>query len=119
MTERSRLRADGDGVRRYTDRTLLRRLLRELWPYRLQVGGLFLLSLLATPLALLTPVPLAVTVDTVLGSDPLPGFLDAITPAALERSEATLLAAAAVMFVLIALLSQLQSMSTAVLQAYA
>jgi ATP-binding cassette, subfamily B, bacterial len=119
MTERSRLRAEDDGVRNYTDRTLLRRLLREVWPYRLQVGGLFLLSLLATPLALLTPVPLAVTVDTVLGSDPLPGFLDAITPAAIERSEAALLAAAAVMFVLIALLSQLQSMSTSVLQAYA
>jgi ATP-binding cassette subfamily B protein len=110
--------ADPDGVRRYTDRTLLRRLLRELRPFRLQVGGLFLLSLLATPLALLTPIPLAVTVDTVLGSDPLPGFLGAITPAAIEHSDAALLAAAAVMFVFIALLSQLQSMSTAVLQAY-
>jgi ATP-binding cassette, subfamily B, bacterial len=118
MTDRSRLRADGDGVRRYTDRTLLRRLLTEVRPFRLQVGGLFLLSLLATPLALLFPVPLAVTVDSVLGSDPLPGFLDAITPAVLERSEATLLAAAAVMFVLIALLTQIQSMSTEVLRAY-
>jgi ATP-binding cassette, subfamily B, bacterial len=118
MIEGSRLRADGDGVRRYSDRTLLRRLLREVRPFRLQVGGLFLLSLLATPLALLLPVPLAVTVDTVLGSEPLPGFLGAITPAAIERSEAALLATAAVMFVLIALLSQLQNMSTAVLQAY-
>jgi ATP-binding cassette, subfamily B, bacterial len=118
MTDRSRLRTDGDGVRRYTDRTLLRRLASELRPYGLQVGGLFLLSLLATPLTLLTPVPLAVTVDTVLGSDPLSGVLDAITPAAIERSEAALLAAAAVAFVLIALLSQIQSMSTEVLRAY-
>ena len=119
MSERRGLRADRDGVRRYTDRKLLRRLLRELRPYRFQVGGLFLLSLLATPLALLTPVPLAVTVDAVLGSDPLPGFLAAIAPAALEGSEVALLAAMAVMFVLIALLSQLQSMSTTVLRAYA
>jgi ATP-binding cassette subfamily B protein len=110
--------ADRDGVRSYADRALARRLAGELWPYRLHVGGLFLLSLLATPLTLLTPVPLAVTVDTVLGSKPLPGFLDAIAPAAIADSEAALLAAAAAMFVLIALLTQLQSMSSTVLRAY-
>lgn len=109
---------DGDGVRGYTDRTLVRRLAAELWPYRLEVGGLFLLSLLATPLALLIPIPLAVTVDTVFGSQPLPGFLQAIVPEAVESSDGALLAAAAAMFVLIALLTQLQSMSTTVLRAY-
>lgn len=112
------LAVDPDGVRRYTDRALVRRLAGELWPYRLHVGGLFLLSLLATPLALLFPVPLAVTVDTVLGSQPLPGFLEAIVPAGIENSESALLVAAAAMFVLIALLTQLQSMSTTVLRAY-
>jgi ATP-binding cassette, subfamily B, bacterial len=109
---------DRYGERRYSDRTVLRRMLREAWPFRRQVGGLFLLSLLSTPLALLTPVPLAVTVDTVLGSDPLPGFLGALIPAPIERSDTALLVAAAVMFVLIALLTQLQSMATLVLQAY-
>ena len=124
MSKRNGLRAgrasavDRDGVRRYTDRTLARRLANELRPFRPHLGGLLLLSLLATPLALLIPVPLAVTVDTVLGSQPLPGFLDAIVPAAIEDSEAALLVAAAAMFVLIALLSQLQSMSTTVLRAY-
>jgi ATP-binding cassette subfamily B protein len=103
--------------RRYSDRTVLRRMLREAWPFRRQVGGLFLLSLLSTPLTLLIPIPLAVTVDTVLGSDPLPGFLGALTPAAIERSDTALLVAAAAMFVLIALLTQLQSMATLVLQA--
>jgi ATP-binding cassette, subfamily B, bacterial len=103
--------------RRYSDRTVLRRMLREAWPFRRQVGGLFLLSLLSTPLTLLIPIPLAVTVDTVLGSDPLPGFLGALTPAAIERSDTAPLVAAAAMFVLIALLTQLQSMATLVLQA--
>jgi ATP-binding cassette, subfamily B, bacterial len=103
--------------RRYSDRTVLRRMLREAWPFRRQVGGLFLLSLLSTPLTLLIPIPLAVTVDTVLGSEPLPGFLGALTPAAIERSDTALLVAAAAMFVLIALLTQLQSMATLVLQA--
>jgi ATP-binding cassette, subfamily B, bacterial len=111
-------RVDRYGERRYSDRTVLRRMLREAWPFRRQVGGLFLLSLLSTPLALLTPVPLAVTVDTVLGSDPLPGFLGALIPAPIERSDTALLVAAAVMFVLIALLTQLQSMATLVLQGY-
>jgi ATP-binding cassette, subfamily B, bacterial len=109
---------DADGVRRYTDRALVRRLARELRPFRLHIAGLFLLSLLATPLALLIPVPLAVTVDTVLGSQSLPGFLAAIAPAGIEDSEAALLVAAAAMFVLIALLTELQSMSTTVLRAY-
>jgi len=124
MSRRKRLREreaqpiDADGVRRYTDRALVRRLARELRPFRLHIGGLFLLSLLATPLALLIPVPLAVTVDTVLGSQPLPGFLEAIVPAGIEDSETALLAAAAGMFVLIALLTELQSMSTIVLRAY-
>ncbi len=109
---------DADGVQKYTDRTLVRRLAAELWPYRLQIGGLFLLSLLATPLALLVPVPLAVTVDTILGTQPLPGFLEAITPSAIAGSDSALLAAAAAMFVLIALLIQLQGMASTVLSAY-
>jgi ATP-binding cassette, subfamily B, bacterial len=110
-------RVDRYGERRYSDLALLRRMLREVRPFRLQLAGLFLLSLLSTPLALLIPIPLAVTVDTVLGSDPLPAFLGALTPAAIERSDTALLVAAAAMFVLIALLTQLQSMATLVLQA--
>jgi ATP-binding cassette, subfamily B, bacterial len=109
---------DAAGVRRYTDRALARRLASELRPFRLQIGGLFLISLLATPLTLLVPVPLAVTVDTVLGDKSLPGFLEAIVPAGIEDSKAALLVAAAVAFVLIALLLQLQSMASVVLRAY-
>jgi ATP-binding cassette, subfamily B, bacterial len=108
---------DRYGERRYTDLALLRRMFREVRPFRLQLAGLFLLSLLSTPLTLLIPIPLAVTVDTVLGSDPLPGFLGALTPPAIERSDTALLLAAAAMFVLIALLTQLQSMAMLVLQA--
>ena len=111
-------RSDADGVRRYTDRTLARRLAAELWPFRLQIGGLFGLSLVATPLTLLVPVPLAVTVDTVLGDKPLPGFLEAIVPNAVQESDAALLVMAAAMFVGVALLVQLQAMASTVLRAY-
>jgi ATP-binding cassette, subfamily B, bacterial len=109
---------DSHGERRYSDRQLLRRMLGEVRPFRLEIGGLCLLSLLSTPLTLLTPVPLAITVDTILTSEPLPGFLGGLTPAAIENSDTALLVAAAAMFVLVALLTQLQSMATLVLQAY-
>ena len=66
----------------YTDLTLYRRLWRQARPYRPHIGGLFLLGLLSTPLALLTPLPLKIAVDSVIGSHPLPRFLDALLPAA-------------------------------------
>ena len=44
--------------------------------------GLFLLSLLSTPLALLAPLPLKIVVDSVIGSEPLPGFLLTLLPGA-------------------------------------
>ena len=45
--------------------------------------------MLAAPLALLTPVPLAIAVDSVIGSQPLPGFLDAIVPSGARQTRRT------------------------------
>jgi hypothetical protein len=45
-------------------------LARQARPYWSHIAGVFFLSLLATPLALLTPVPLKIAVDTVLGDYP-------------------------------------------------
>ncbi len=56
----------------YTDVTLYRRLLRQARPYWPYIGGIFLLSLLSSPLSLLTPLPLKIAVDSVIGSHPLP-----------------------------------------------
>ena len=47
-------------------------------PYRPHSGGPLLPSLLAGPLALLTPCRLKIAVDSVPGHHALPGFLDAI-----------------------------------------
>ena len=60
---------------RYTTLTLYRRLLRQARPYWAHIAGILLLGLLSTPLALLTPLPLKIAVDSVLGSQPLPDFL--------------------------------------------
>src|SRR6266496_6211423 len=102
-----------------TEFTLYRRLLRQAQPYWPHLGGLFLLSLLSSPLALLTPLPLKIAVDNVVGSHGrIPGPLAALLPAAVTRSHTGMLVVAAVLFVMIALLTQLQQLGSAVLSAY-
>lgn len=105
-------------AKNYTDLILFRRLLRQARPYWLHIVGIFLLSLLSTPLALLTPLPLAIAVDSVVGSEPLPGFLSAVLPANLMASEMAMLALAAVLLVTIALLSHLQALASSLLSTF-
>jgi ATP-binding cassette subfamily B protein len=57
---------------------LVRRLLEQTRPYWRWIGLLLVVSLLATPLALLQPLPVMLAVDSVLGSQPPPGWLDAV-----------------------------------------
>jgi len=103
---------------RYTDLTLYRRLWRQARPYRPHIGCLFLLSLLSTPLALLTPLPLKIAVDSVIGSHPVPGFLNALLPAAVFHSPTAMLALATGLLVVIALLSHLQGLASSALRTY-
>ena len=100
-----------------SDYPLYRRLLRQAGPYWLHITAIFLIDLLAAPLALLTPVPLKFVVDSVLGSHPLPGLLQALPPAATGSGAARLLLAAGLM-VAIALLSQIQAMVSSLLRTY-
>jgi ATP-binding cassette, subfamily B, bacterial len=100
------------------DLAILRRLAREARPFRLHIATVFVLGVLATPLALLTPVALKVAVDSVLGDHPLPGFLAAIVPAGVEASDRALLLFTAAMFAAVALLTQLQEMARTVMQTY-
>src|SRR2546430_11904174 len=69
-----------------TDVALYRRLLRQARPYWLHLAGLFGIGLLASPLALLDPVPLKIVFDSVLGSHPLPAYVRAILPSAVVGS---------------------------------
>lgn len=110
---RDRAKASG-----YGDFVLYRRLFRQARPYWAHISGVFALSLLATPLALLTPVPLKIAVDSVVGEEALPGFLDSIVPDALTRSDAAVLAFAVGLLIMVALLDQLQLLISTVLGAY-
>ena len=69
----------GDRLTR-THRSITWRLWQEMRPYSTHVAALFLLSLLGTPLALLTPLPLKIVVDSVIGQHPLPKFLPVTSP---------------------------------------
>jgi ATP-binding cassette subfamily B protein len=95
------------------------RLFRHAGPYRLHLGALLLLSLLATPIALLTPLPLKIAVDSLTGAQAVPGFLRALLPESATGSQAAVLTFAVGLLLAIALLDQLQRLASAVLGAYA
>jgi ATP-binding cassette, subfamily B, bacterial len=104
--------------RNYSDFALYKRLLldaRAYWPH---IGGLFFVSLLATPIALLLPVPLKVIVDSVLGSEPLPGWLSILVPDSVALDPYALCLAMAGLLVVVEILSYSQGLAVWVLQAF-
>jgi ATP-binding cassette subfamily B protein len=102
----------------YTDVVLLRRIMGEARPYWVHVGAIFVVSLLSAPLTLLTPVPLMIAVDSVIGSHPVPDFLDVILPTAVTDSNTALLAFVAGMFVAVAVLTAVQDLASQLLKTY-
>ena len=62
------------------------RLLSELRPYVLSIVSVFAVSLTAIPLTLITPLPIKIIVDNVLGTRPLPNYLKAIIPSSSQGS---------------------------------
>jgi ATP-binding cassette subfamily B protein len=89
---------------------LYRRLLFEARPYWRHIAALFALSLLSSVFALLTPVPLALAVDSVVGNAP-PGFVPI-------HSQTGVLLFAAGLFLLLTLLKQLQEFGRLLLSTY-
>jgi ATP-binding cassette subfamily B protein len=105
-------------ARRHNDFEIYFRLFREARRDWQLIIALFFLSLLATPIALLLPLPLKIAIDSVLGAEPLPAWLRGPLPPGLFSSN-TLLAIAAAGVLVFALLDHLQRLSLSVLGAYA
>jgi len=103
---------------RYSDFALYRRLLSLARPYWLHIIGVFVLSLLSVPLTLLNPLPLKIAVDSVIGSRPLPSFLEVLLPLAATRSGAGGLLLAVALLVATALLSRLLDLASSLLRTY-
>jgi ATP-binding cassette subfamily B protein len=93
-----------------------RRILGQIRPFWRQILVLLVVDLLATPLLLLTPVPLKIAVDSVIDNHPLPGFVDALLPASVVRTSISLLVVVVVLQVLIVLLGEVQALVSYVLQ---
>ncbi len=87
-------------------------------PYWGHLAGVFLLSLVGTPLALLVPLPVKIVVDSVIGSHPLPGVLQTLLPARIQYNDGLLLAFACGLLIFTALATHLQALGMWVLQAY-
>ncbi len=100
-----------------TDLALYRRLVRQARPYWLHLAGLFGIGLLASPLALLDPVPLKIVFDSVLSSHPLPAYLRTVLPSAVLGSAGALLVAIGLLLG-VAALTQLQALANRFMQAY-
>src|SRR5262245_21064324 len=106
------------GTRRSPDLAIYRRLVSEagqFWPH---IGALFMLSLLTAPLTLLSPLPLKVAVDSILGPHELPGWLAVFLPAGTGRTDATTILVVAGMIVLLALTRHLIELLFLMLRSY-
>ncbi|MES1254369.1 MAG: ABC transporter ATP-binding protein [Acidobacteriota bacterium] len=88
---------------------------RAYWSSILLLAGV---NLLATPIALLTPVPLKVAVDSIAGSAPLPGLYRWLLPDAVTHSVGGLVIVTAVLMVAIGALDELQSFAAWILETY-
>jgi ATP-binding cassette, subfamily B, bacterial len=100
-----------------SDLALTRRLLRDARPFWPHLAAVLGLALLSAPLALLTPLPLKIVVDHVLGDRPLPAWLIGWLPGFWSES-VPLLGLAAAIVVLAALLQNLEGYASWYLQLY-
>lgn len=100
----------------YSDIKIVRRLLAEAKPFRIHLLLILLLGLLATPLTLLSPIPLKIAVDNIYGSNQLPELFTYVIPQWFTKSKLTMLGYTAFLQVLIISLIQLQSLGNQLLK---
>jgi ATP-binding cassette subfamily B protein len=104
--------------KKYSSLELYRRLFLEVKPYRLHIGVILLVTLLSPPLSLLIPLPLKIAVDSVIGSHPIPAFLQPVIPQAITGSRDGMLTFVIVLMMLVALLGGLQRVASTLLRTY-
>src|SRR5437870_12684578 len=97
-------------IPRGVDIGLLIRVMLLASSYWLLIVLFFIVSMLATPLTLLSPIPLKIVADALVHKEALPAFLSPLVPDAFESSETRLILLAALLFVFTALLRQTQDL---------
>jgi ATP-binding cassette subfamily B protein len=104
--------------RTYSDFEIYRRLFAQAKPYGWHLGALLVVSLLATPLSLLLPLPLKIAVDSAIGSAPVPSALAPFFPAKVGDSSLSLMIAVAMLLIVVGFLIHVQSFAVWVLNTY-
>jgi ATP-binding cassette subfamily B protein len=97
-----------------SDRRFWGRIYDETAGYRLAALALLMIEFAATPLFLLSPIPLAIAVDSVLGDKPLPGFVDAFLPDSITPTQLLIFTAA--LQIGVVLLTDVQTLAQNVLR---
>src|SRR5205807_615220 len=100
------------------DLALYRRLARHARPFWIHILALLALGLLASPLALLAPLPIKIVVDSVLGARPLPTFVTAGLPTGWTRTPAAVLLVAIGLLLAVVALTALQNLASTLLRAW-
>src|SRR5258708_38735225 len=95
-----------------SDVHLYRRVLHQARPHWIKLAAIFGIDLLASPVSLLTPVPLKIAVDSVIGTHPLPKALHTVLPEAVINSRAGVLGTAVVLLMFLAVLTQIRHLAT-------
>ena len=88
---------------------------RGFYPY---IIILFLLNLLATPIALLKPLALKLLIDSGFGKEPVPGFISDFFPAGFAFTFSSVAIIAASLVILVALIDNINGVVTWVLETY-
>jgi ATP-binding cassette subfamily B protein len=97
---------------------IYKRLLHIARPYWLHLSGLFALSLVTMPLTLLTPLPVKIVVDSVVGHRPLPAPLARLVPFFTTFSSQPALVIAIGLLLILTLIYQLQASVSGILTTY-
>src|SRR5438094_9994917 len=71
---------------------MLKRAFEDLRPYLWPIVVLLIISLIAVPITLIFPLPIKLLVDSVLGSQPLPGYLTILVGPQVPKTPALRLA---------------------------
>ncbi len=91
---------------------------RFIAPFKWHMACLCFVLLLSIPLTLLTPLPLTLAVDSVVGTRPLPPFLQAWIPPDVRSSTSGLMIVVSAAYIGIALCMHLQAMVLWILSSY-
>ncbi|HYO21766.1 MAG TPA: ABC transporter ATP-binding protein [Flavisolibacter sp.] len=103
----------------YSNTKILKRTIQQARPYWQHIALMFVLMLLASPIALFKPYALKLLIDSGFGKQPLPGFVRFFFPDDFIYSFSAVVLIAAVLYVVIALVENTVNMLEWVVETYA